>query len=596
MALLTSEDAYQRFKAWGYHSSHSVWFLMDLQFFESSCGWIFALQIRGKVALLPLDPLLPNPETPDYTPLAGALSELVHFFKVEQVFFVSTYTQFTHALRRQGYQILQIGEEPWIDLHDPLPKGNSGKGVRSARNHAIRAGVIIESWKWSELANEPEKRKLIQEIRAHWIDRRLFQVHGFLNTIDEFAYPEARRYFAAISPTRVEGVLIASQVPGIRSYYLEDMLLLPDAAKGTGELLTTEAMRLLQLEGAEQASLGVISLATLGASTQDADQLPKLVRFSTITLPTLLKKVVNFSGINVFRKRFKARRTEAVYVALKNFSPTQSDTGAWLRASAHLLAAFEPKLRVTWGWVQQSLLKPLQKYPVAWSVLALMLASFLYWNTLQGTDYRLPGRALNQFAFLSSAPLSQWWYRSLISDFMFFDRLHFLATGAALFAVLVWAERKHKSTLVFATFLLVSLFDDIINFGVLIKPFQFVQPGLFHRLISEKDVGCSLGLAFFSGLMICQFRRAREPIFVFISLAIVLTYTYSATRLQFLIINLNHLVFFSFGYLTGKWRFELTREQSRKAAKGKTPEVHPLEPGASHEKASATEKGQKSAA
>src|SRR5258708_21468937 len=50
----------------------------------------------------------------------------------------------------------------WVQLKDCIPKGNAAKGVRSARNQAIHAGITVEEWKKTDFDQDPEKRTTIR--------------------------------------------------------------------------------------------------------------------------------------------------------------------------------------------------------------------------------------------------------------------------------------------------------------------------------------------------------------------------------------------------------------------------------------------------
>ena len=47
--------------------------------------------------------------------------------------------------------VLHLGSEPWVKLSEAFPTGNAGKGVRSARNHAIKAGLTSEEWSFEKV-------------------------------------------------------------------------------------------------------------------------------------------------------------------------------------------------------------------------------------------------------------------------------------------------------------------------------------------------------------------------------------------------------------------------------------------------------------
>ncbi|MGK5082175.1 phosphatidylglycerol lysyltransferase domain-containing protein [Bdellovibrionota bacterium FG-1] len=570
MPFIESSPAYERFRKEGRNSSHFVWFLAKLRFFESSDGWIFGFTQIGSVTLLALEPLLPasateyGPETA--TAFKKAWTEFCATVRPKISAFAAVYRPFCQILEQEGFQWIKAGEEPWVDLADCIPKGNAGKGVRSARNQAIHAGLRVEEWTAAEIQTDPSKRKVMEEIYHRWSSERLVALTGFMNATDPFAHMQDRRYFILKSAERVEAYLVATPVPGIQSYYLEDLITRPHAPRGTGELLTLEAMVSLQHSGARQASLGVVSMNSVDGHSA-AGPIPKTVRFFMQTIPATFSRFYNFQGMEIYRKRFKPQRWESVHLCVKNDLADLPDSRAWIKVLWALLLSFKPQLQLTPHWFLRTISKPVLRYPLTAAMVVINFLSFALINHFGS----LPEKVLTKYGFFASAPLTEWPLRSVVSDFLYFDANHFFLWGVTFCVAIHWAERKHKLTFLVPFVAVVSLFDDFINYAVLVHPFQFFQPGIFKYLIANKDVGSSLCLATLVGLQLHQFRRLREPLFAIGMLVLVLAFALTSARLQFLVMNLNHVIFLVTGYMTGKVLFEVGRAKSRKASKGKAP-------------------------
>ncbi|MGZ3696132.1 MAG: hypothetical protein ACXWQO_18975, partial [Bdellovibrionota bacterium] len=135
MGFISKEDALRRFLLTGKNSSHFVWFLSSLQFFECSNGWIFGFRAQGDVLLFAFEPLLKEPVS-SYSPeeFKAAWTELKAAVKPGVAMFVGIYAQYMEALKSAGFQILHVGKEPYVQLDDCIPSGKSGRGVRTARN------------------------------------------------------------------------------------------------------------------------------------------------------------------------------------------------------------------------------------------------------------------------------------------------------------------------------------------------------------------------------------------------------------------------------------------------------------------------------
>ena len=209
---------------------------------------------------------------------------------------------------------------------------------------------------------------------------------------------------------------------------------------------------------------------------------------------------------------------------------------------------------------RRALGRPLRRHPMSLLVGVMSLLSFVFINRMGN----LPPSALMRFGFSGKAPILEWPYRSFVSDFLYFNATHLLTVGVAYVALIYWCERSHRLPFVAGFVILTSVFDDLINYLVLVAPLQYLQPPLFRQVIAMKDVGSSLGMSALVGLQICQFNRVREPLFALITLGATLALVFSSPRHHLMVMNLNHVVFLVIGFLVGKLDFEYGRAVNRK--------------------------------
>ncbi len=569
MPFVNRERVLERFRTDGRNSSHFVWLLAQLQYFECTNGWLFAFQRVGEVTLLALEPLIagaPGVYTDEHVAeFKVAWQEFTVGASVKISAFVSVYEPFARLIAAAGFSTIKVGQEPWVDLGDCIPTGNAGKGVRSARNQALAAGLLVEEWAADEIAADAGKKAILHQIHKEWRSSHAVELSGFMNATDPFQYMKERRYFVLRSPRRVESYLVATPVPGRNGFFLEDLVARHHAPRGAGELLTLETMVRLGEGGAKEASLGVVSLTTMQGNA--AAQLPGLIRFLIVQIPTYMSTIYNFSGMEIYRKRFKPRIWEAIHLGVKGNEPGPAGWLAWLKVILAILVAFRPRPRLTFSWLAKTILEPLRRTPFTICFAVITVTLFARINHFHG----LPDWALAKYGFFAGATPSEWLRRTVVSDLLYFDAKHFLTCALPLFALIYWSERTHRPkfflTLVFGSI----LFDDVLNYWILVKPFEHLNNTMFHHLIVYKDVGGSLLLAVLVGLQICQFRLIREPLVALITLGFVLGFAFTSEKYEWLIMNLNHAIFFVLGYLLGKADFEYKRHLSRKASRGKPP-------------------------
>jgi hypothetical protein len=566
MAHLPTEIAFERFRALGRNSSHFVWFLTKMQYFETSQGWVFGYLQRGTVTLFALEPLMPDPARAA-AEFPAAWAEVVEGIQPKISFFISVYDGFLQALKNEGFQALQVGKEPYVDLANCIPTGKSGKGVRAARNQALRAGVTVEAWAGEKIQATPKIRDEMAHILAEWKSRKAVDLGGFLNAVNPFEKMNLRRYFLAFSKERrLEGFLVGTPIPAAESWFLEDLVLRHHSARGAGELLTLEAMITLAEAGGKFASLGVVSMTSM--TKRSAHALPPLAELALVSLPYYLRHFYNVAGLETFRKRFKPQRWENVHLALRNHpSSGVSDDRAWLRSFRALIGAFAPRLNRSWDLPLGALKRLFEKHPVSTVCCTLSTLSFALVNRF-GT---LPDWALKNYGFSGDTPFWEWYYRTVTSDFLFFDWTHYLSSVVFLFFFLRWMERSYPIKFGAMVVAGACFIDDFVNQLVLVAPYSYFQPRLFQHLVAIKDVGPSLWIALVLGLQLCTMRKHREILFAVVSVSIILVFAFSANHLTTLILNLNHSLFFALGFILGKIRFEYERMVSRRVARQKPP-------------------------
>ncbi len=569
MGFLEAARVFPRFLTQATNSSHFIWFLAKLEFFETpSDRWVFAFLKVGSVVLVPLEPLTAegfrdwNAEAflRNWGEFKNALSSSSQIF-----LFVAVTDPFREMLADSGFQTVQVGQEPWVDLKDCIPHGNSTKGVRAAKNQALRAGVSVEEWGSSSLSDDPTRKERISELFQFWKNKRWLLLEHFLNATDPLAHLEVRRIFVAKSSQgRLEGFLIATPIAGIKSYFLEDLILRPDAARGCGELLTLEALVRLRDLGGIEASLGVVSMTSVTAPA--SSHLPSSIQKLLVSFPRFLRKLYNFDGLEVFRKRFKPHRWGGVHLAFQNTGEL-TDARAWLLALFALARAFRPRFNFSVGFFKGKLSRAWAHHRVSWVFALLSLFSFGAVNRWG----ELPEWALVYFGFSGSAPLHEWFYRTLSSDFLYFDPYHFWIWATLYWLLLRKVENTQKIGFVAILFILVSYLDDFLNYSLVMMPFSFLHPKLFHKLTEFKDVGSSLGFMTFVGFHVAQFKKNKEILFSIVLLGTVFGFVFNSFQHYLLIINLNHFLFLIVGFVIGTVKLELQRRRSREASKGKSP-------------------------
>lgn len=148
------------------------------------------------------------------------------------------------------------------------------------------------------------------------------------------------------------------------------------------------------------------------------------------------------------------------------------------------------------------------RFPLSIAVWVVNLTAFATLNR----GGALPQHVLEQFGFNASLPLAVWPWRSFISDFLYFSEGHFFHYGLFLPLLMGWAEWQWGCRRTLALVLGLSIFDDIVNYGVWIYPQRMSHPEIFRALSDRYDVGGSyvfMGLLGYQLVRVGSFRRRR---------------------------------------------------------------------------------------
>ena len=564
------------------NSSHYVWTIANLKFFKTSNEWIFAFVQVKDVTLLAVDPLMsdhsikdPNVRSEDFK---IAWEDFVKGCNVKIASFVGITSAFFHVVKEHGFQSMLIGKEPWLKLKNGMPMGNSAKGIRSAKNQAIRAGVKVETYDIDQINNSPYLLSAIKSISREWEESSFIHLYGFMLATDPLANICGRKYFLAFLGDEVCSFLIATPIPGTNSYYLEDLIYKSNAPKGVGNLLTWEALKSLHQQGFNEASLGVV--ITTNTQAQDASNISFFRRKFIELSPKLINLFYNSTGCELYRSRFKPQKWSNIYMATTRTDKSEPGIITWLKVFVYLFVSYKPKLNIKFKSIFNVPIKLIKKYSITLTFVAISTFVFCHVNHFK----IIPHDILLKYGFYPGAPHWQWIYRVVTSDFLYYNVNHFLFVIISMLLVLSWAERTHKKIFVLMFVIAAIFLDDIIKYYLLFKPFQYFQPSIYKQLMShsifnegEGLIGGSLILMSFLGLQLDRFRRPKSAIlFAVMSLALLLAITYTSESMLHLVYDLDHVLFLAIGFIIGKIMRSLQRKKSRMSCKLKTPSFTPL--------------------
>jgi phosphatidylglycerol lysyltransferase len=212
-------------------------------------------------------------------------------------------------LPKDSFQSVWLGTEPFFDLRTWHTRGNAFKEVRQACNHARKHGGIARE---VHPLRDADVRKGIEDATEAWMRARPERrSRSFLRTAP-LENAQDRRYFVVEANGCIESLLVCSPV-SFRGQYLQDLVRRPDALRGSNELNMVTAMAVLQEEGLELVTGGIVPFydpnkPRCAQRPQDGGVLGRVIGY--------FDHLFRFSGLQQFRGKFVPSRVVDIYALL----------------------------------------------------------------------------------------------------------------------------------------------------------------------------------------------------------------------------------------------------------------------------------------
>jgi phosphatidylglycerol lysyltransferase len=205
-----------------------------------------------------------------------------------------------------GMTVMWSGNESLVDLSRWSLSGGRRQKLRWARNHARSLGV---RWREADPLRSAVDRRALTLVESAWKEARPERrTTSFLRT-DLMQLAEHRRYFASEGDDGVTSFVSCTPV-NERGWYLQDIVRLPGAPRGSLEGAMALALDTFRDAGYEFASNGPLPFWRPEDGWSDPHELGPLGR----RVFAYFDRQYRFSGINQFRSKVEPDRTIPLYV------------------------------------------------------------------------------------------------------------------------------------------------------------------------------------------------------------------------------------------------------------------------------------------
>lgn len=233
--------------------------------FDSPCHFFHDQDIEGFIgyrliadcAVIYGDPVCPFE---DKGKLAESFQKFCNEKKIN-VIYISASEKFAKwAISHTSKVSIEVGEEIAFDPFIDPKEGPKAARLRNRINHALSLGLSVHEY----LEHDESIEKSIQNVGVAWLKgRRGPQIH--LGEINFFANRNAKRWFYVKDKDQdFIGMALLSRLEAYQGWLLKFLIIVPEAPRGTSELLLTSILEVLHKEECHFMTYGMVPAEDLG--------------------------------------------------------------------------------------------------------------------------------------------------------------------------------------------------------------------------------------------------------------------------------------------------------------------------------------------
>lgn len=207
--------------------------------------------------------------------------------------------------------LIEVGEEMVFDPFIDPTLGHNGHRLRNAISHAQSLGLGVKEY----TSQDREIEKSIIKVGKNWLNARKGpQIYlGDLNFFENRA--NRRWFYLEDEKQNIIGMALLSRLEAYQGWLLKFLMVVPDAPRGSSELLMISVLETLRKEECHFVTYGMIPSESLG----EIAGLGKLSTVITKGLFKLSKWIFHLNQRKIYWKKFQPR-SEKSYILFS--SPT----------------------------------------------------------------------------------------------------------------------------------------------------------------------------------------------------------------------------------------------------------------------------------
>lgn len=287
------EQACRIVEAYGRSSLARMALFPDKLYFFSSGGSLIAYVVIGRVALALGDPIGPQGDFPtilkEFSAFCAQNDWLPAYYQV-----LPDHIEGYHSA---GFDLLCVGHEGIVNLHEFTLEGHAKKDLRSAYNRLTKLGYHSEYYPPPQSS---ERLSKLRQVSDEWLEH----MHG---SEKRFSLGWFTEDYIGSSPVLTvetpEGDIIAfaNLVPEyqLNEATIDLMRHRPNVPPGTMDYLFVALIKWAQAQGYDTFNLGLSALSGIGLNQQDP-----LIEKAMHYVYEYVNQFYNFKGLHSFKEKF----------------------------------------------------------------------------------------------------------------------------------------------------------------------------------------------------------------------------------------------------------------------------------------------------
>jgi len=241
---------------WGNASSEALLESHSDLFRTPGIDGVIGYRLHSNYAVTFGDPICPIADAPQ---LATAFHKFCQEKNLNIIYIITSEKFANWAIQNQCRVLIEIGEEIIFDPQQDLTDGHKGRKLRNYLSHASHMGLQFHEY----LGHDEHLEHSIGQVGKVWLKSRSGP-QIYLGDLEFFEDRTDKRWFYIRQDEKMMGMALMSKLESQSGWFLKYLISVPEAPRGTSELMVKSILEILRNENCRFLTYGMIPGKNLG--------------------------------------------------------------------------------------------------------------------------------------------------------------------------------------------------------------------------------------------------------------------------------------------------------------------------------------------